>query len=375
MAAVLLGISLSAQAQDLSKPFRIFGSIEGLPKENTEMYFQGIVNGKAYNDTVDITDDKFTFQGNAEPARVRIYCKRIGHPHKVNPIDMFIDEGDIKVTAVYDTTQYTFLRDVKIEGSKTQDEYGEYIEGLKRLSDKYNYDQNVKDYNAAKAADDTATMNRISKVFDQMKAENYQGNYIHSHPNSFVALDLINNFSRATGEYLDSAKEWFRSMSPELQFSANGQRISRNIAYASKGELIGKPAPTFTQTTNDGRTVNLSDYKGKYLLLDFWASWCGPCRAENPNVLAAYKKYHDKGFDVLAVSLDTDRAKWEKAIKEDALPWTHISDLQRKNVVMQMYGVSGIPDNFLISPDGIVIARALRGEQLDLELKEIFEGK
>ncbi len=135
----------------------------------------------------------------------------------------------------------------------------------------------------------------------------------------------------------------------------------------------GKVAPDFTLNDTKGNPVNLSDFRGKVVLLDFWASWCGPCRRENPNVKKLYTKYHDKGFEVLGVSLDKKRAAWLKAIEKDDLPWTHISDIKGwQCAAAQLYKVRSIPATFLLDPQGKIIAKGLRGPALEQALKQIF---
>ncbi len=135
----------------------------------------------------------------------------------------------------------------------------------------------------------------------------------------------------------------------------------------------GALAPDFVQNDPDGKPINLSDFKGKYVLVDFWASWCGPCRRENPHVVKLYNKYHDKGFEVLGVSLDKRKEPWLKAIEKDKLPWSHVSDLKGwGNEVAAMYGVKSIPHTVLLDKEGRIIARNLRSNTLDIELKKIF---
>ncbi|MNR34251.1 Thiol-disulfide oxidoreductase ResA [compost metagenome] len=120
--------------------------------------------------------------------------------------------------------------------------------------------------------------------------------------------------------------------------------------------------------------VSLSSFKGKYVLLDFWASWCGPCRAENPHVLKAYNKFKDKNFDILAISLDEKKENWLKAVKDDAMPWTQVSDLLGwKNQAAGYYAITAIPQNFLIDPNGVIVAKNLRGDRLEKELAKFLE--
>ncbi|SKA47334.1 Peroxiredoxin [Chitinophaga eiseniae] len=136
---------------------------------------------------------------------------------------------------------------------------------------------------------------------------------------------------------------------------------------------IGATAMNFAQNNVSGKAVQLKDYRGKYVLLDFWASWCGPCRAENPNVLDNYEKYHSKGLEILAVSLDDKKDAWVKAIKDDGLTWEHVSDLKGwKNEVAKEYNIRAVPSNFLIDKDGKIVAKDLRGEELTKKLEEIF---
>jgi peroxiredoxin len=150
------------------------------------------------------------------------------------------------------------------------------------------------------------------------------------------------------------------------------------IEYVDKMKLtaVGQPAPEIALPNPQGQVVSLSSMRGKYVLVDFWAKWCGPCRAENPNVVRAYQKYKDKGFTVFGVSLDRNKEDWVQAIKEDNLTWTHVSDLKYwQSEAAKTYNITGIPFSVLLDPSGVIIAKNLRGAALEAKLEEIFAAK
>ena len=157
--------------------------------------------------------------------------------------------------------------------------------------------------------------------------------------------------------------------------------MKQNIGYVTfivpaqeqKKTAVGAMAPDFTMNDPEGKPIQLASLKGKIVLVDFWASWCGPCRQENPNVVKLYQQFHSKGFEILGVSLDKTKEDWLKAIKDDNLAWIHVSDLQFwQNAAARLYGVNAIPQSFLLDKDGKIIGKGLRGEQLVKKLTELF---
>jgi peroxiredoxin len=196
--------------------------------------------------------------------------------------------------------------------------------------------------------------------------------FIAAHPASLVsAYILYRDYSyRLSKEEIDS---YVRLLDPSLWDSQYVQTLNELSAILEK-LAIGRPAIDFSAPDPEGREISLSDRLGKgYVLIDFWASWCGPCRRENPNIVKVYNEYKDKGFDVFSVSLDKDKAAWIKGIEDDHLTWTHVSDIAFwDSAPARLYGVRAIPANFLVDKEGVIVARNLSGEELEGKLAELL---
>ncbi|WP_400077214.1 redoxin domain-containing protein [Winogradskyella sp. R77965] len=193
--------------------------------------------------------------------------------------------------------------------------------------------------------------------------------FVSDNPNSIVSASILSIYSTTWGK--EVTQNLFNKFSLENKNSEFGKRISHYIKLVREPK-IGESYVDFEMVNLNGNIVKLSDNDRKIILLEFWASWCGPCRKENPNLVKTYEKYNSKGFEVFAVSLDNNKESWEKAVKNDSLNWQHVSELNGDdNTAGLIYGVSGIPDNFLIDKNGIIVGRNLRGERLNEKLQEL----
>ncbi|MBW0156163.1 MAG: AhpC/TSA family protein [Sediminibacterium sp.] len=215
---------------------------------------------------------------------------------------------------------------------------------------------------------DPAMWNKILDLEKELKHKSAQ--FIERNNSSIISAYLLKIYCKSWG--LTLTTQLYNKLTPENQKSDDGISINRFINL-NKNIEVGKTFADFEQKSIDGNVIRLSSLKGNYILLEFWASWCGPCIRENPNLVKVYTKYKSRGFEIFGVSLDVSAMQWKKAIDKDALPWLNVSDLKgADNEAALIYGVYEIPSNFLIDPSGKIIAKNLRGENLELKLKELL---
>ncbi|WP_216690132.1 redoxin domain-containing protein [Hymenobacter siberiensis] len=218
---------------------------------------------------------------------------------------------------------------------------------------------------------------QVQARFQALNKEMVKVNYafIKANPSSYASLDALLGMRMWDTPRYAIVGPLYEPFSPALKNTPQGRDYGAMVQRL-KDIGVGQPAPAISQPTPDGKTVSLADYRGKYVLVDFWASWCKPCRAENPAVTKVYNAYKDRNFDILGVSLDDEegRAKWLKAIQDDHLAWTQVSDLKGlQNAAAQRYAVQAIPQNFLVGPDGKIVAVNLHGDELGATLAKLIK--
>ncbi len=220
-----------------------------------------------------------------------------------------------------------------------------------------------------------AANNTKNSAIAQLNA--YLKQFIQTTPNGTLAVLALGWASRSfPPAEMDSALKNLKGRFPGNTFLADMEKASNAQQQPDQtaGSLwVGKTVPELTMPDVNGKEVSISSFRGKYVLVDFWASWCGPCRAENPNVVKAYNEFKGKNFTILGVSLDKEKDPWKKAIAQDHLSWTQMSDLKYWNSqAVETFGFQGIPFNVLVDPSGKVIGESLRGEELDAKLKQVL---
>ena len=277
----------------------------------------------------------------------------------------YLENSKINVSGTLDS-----LFNADITGSKTQDEYDSFVASNKVLSDRYS--KIYTEYQTASQTGNTARVGELEKEAERIQNEmiQLQKDFITNNPGSYVAPSILNNLSYQLE--VDEIEKYITAMDTNIANIPVMQSLKERVSMMKK-VAVGQKAPDFTMNDVDGNPVSLSSKLGsKVLLVDFWAAWCNPCRQENPNVVKVYKEFNKKGFDIIGVSLDRRKEDWVKAIADDKLTWTHVSDLQYwNNSAARIYAVSSIPSSFLLDESGVIIARNLRGDDLYNKVKEL----
>lgn len=338
------------------KGFVIKGNVSGLADGKVQIVNMSEEHAVVASDSV--KNGEFTLKGTITEPNLYYLVLSDEQPQYIylenNPITITGSKADIK--------------NIKIEGSQSHTDFAEFnktfnpliaeLNGFAALIQKEEDDKKKEDL-----------FRQYDSVVKKVDAE--VGKFVTAKKTSFVSAFLLSVSAQVLADPV-TMEQRYNMLSDEVKNSEIGKSLASNIAYFKIG-AVGTDELDFTQNDVDGKPVKLSSFKGKYVLLDFWASWCKPCRMENPNVVKAYNKFKDKNFTIVSVSLDQSKDAWVKAIKSDNLTWNHVSDLQQwKNAVAQLYHIQSIPGNFLIDPNGKIIARDLRGEDLEKKLCELF---
>jgi len=347
--------------------YTLNGEITGELTDSSKVFLKTIdsTNKLMDVDTAITVNGKFTFTG--------VQDSPVLHYMVVEGVrgnwPVVLENGTIEFKGQKDSLMFASAK-----GTPQNELFSDFLSEQRKTQQMVQSMQN--DLRIANNAKDTAAINSLREEYFELqeKAKNYNVEFIKTNPNALISAFLLENLLRTKGIPSAECREIFKAFTDEIKTSKPGKRIAEELERTATTE-IGANAPKFSGPTPDGKVLALNDVKGKLTLIDFWAAWCKPCRAENPNIVAVYNKYKDQGLNIVGVSLDRKSEDWLKAIDTDGLAWNHISNLQYFNdPIAKLYGVNAIPAAFLLDENGVIVAKDLRGPALEEKVAELLRN-
>jgi len=336
------------------------------------LYYDYSTNNQVLDSAV-VKGGKFNITGEIEGAcYAGLYFRNDYHDKQGDLVNNFwfnLNQGETHVDAVSSkqakiisgglATQKYMAMQNKINAAKKQ-----------LNSTEYSRNANVID-SLEQVLNTLRSKQKMMQMASNEEVQKIQIDFIKNEPQNTLSILLLESFAN-NPKNLSMVESLLNGLSDELKLSYRGKKIANSLR--AEKLKIGALAFDFSQSDVNGKIVRLSDFRGKYVLIDFWASWCVPCRKENPFVLKAYQNFKNKNFEIIGISLDNNKENWLKAIQDDQLPWVNLSDLKGwRNEVSSLYGVKGIPTNYLIDPNGLIVAKNLRGEELEKVLNSVLK--
>lgn len=355
--------------------FLITGTADGVKNGKKVFVETQTETGFIAKDTAVVENGKFELKGTSETIDlgfIRIEDQSISLP-------IILEEGKISVAIKTDT-----ILNSKISGTDNNDKFQSFNDASKVVvNKKMKFEKaNLERITAAKKANDTVTVNQIMKEYGKFQEDlnKVSKNFIKNNPDAYLSVLLLENFLMRQYLTAEEITSYFAKIDKSLLNTKSAKNIKKVLDAikndpAAKVEVGGK-APDFSAKNPEGKQISLKESMGKVTIIDFWASWCGPCRGENPNVVALYKEMHAKGLNIIGVSLDKDAAKWKEAIAKDGLVWPQISNLKFwDEPIAKQYNVESIPATFILDAKGVIVARDLRGDALKAKVTELLNAK
>ncbi|WP_240723644.1 TlpA disulfide reductase family protein [Flavobacterium sp. J27] len=368
----------------LENEYQITGTVKGL--ENGKKLILELQDDKGMpiaKDTAIVENNKFEFKGET----VGLDVAYIKPENGMLALPIILEEGKTeiefdndsihksKIGGTYNNTKFQEFNDKATQATKE-------IENFKKINS-----EKIKN---AQMTQDTATINQIMKDFAVIQEKTQKDiketyiAFITSNPKAYVSALLLESMLMGGGCTPEEAKGYYEKFDKSLLDTKVGKKIKQAIDSATTTETktttetdaavqVGAPAPDFSAPSPEGKTISLKESLGKVTIIDFWASWCKPCRVENPNVVALYNELHEKGLNIIGVSLDKDGNKWKEAIAKDGLVWNHISNLKHwEEPIAKLYHVESIPATFILDEKGNIVAKDLRGDELKTKVRELL---